>query len=119
MLPILPVFIGPVAFLTFSFIGAFFWGLLFFIWLWVFRMLWEVNPQGWMFMVLIATFDLIWGYLCPWKVFMGSNGTDHHYQRTGLHILHDARHKRCIRSPVVVVTRFQTFLSQELRYLLS
>jgi hypothetical protein len=63
MLHIIPVFIGPVAFFTFSLIGAFFWGLLVFIWLWVFRMLWEVNPQGWMFVTLISIFNLIFGII--------------------------------------------------------
>lgn len=61
MLHILPVFIGPVAFFQFSLIGAFFWGLLFFIWLWVFRMLWEVQPQGWMFMLLLSSLNLVFG----------------------------------------------------------
>lgn len=63
MLHLIPVFIGPVAFFTFSLIGAFFWGLLVFIWLWVFRMLWEVNPQGWMFVTLISIFNLIFGII--------------------------------------------------------
>jgi hypothetical protein len=63
MLHIIPVFVGPVAFFTFSLIGAFFWGLLVFIWLWVFRMLWEVNPQGWMFITLISIFNLIFGII--------------------------------------------------------
>ena len=64
MLHLLPTFLGPIAFYQFSLIGAFFWGLLFFIWLAVFRMLWEVQPQGWMFVVLIAIFDLIYGVIC-------------------------------------------------------
>ena len=64
MLHLLPTFLGPIAFYQFSLIGAFFWGLLFFIWLVVFRMLWEVQPQGWMFVVLIAIFDLIYGIIC-------------------------------------------------------
>jgi hypothetical protein len=63
MLHILPVFIGNVAFFEFSLIGAFFWGLLFFIWLWVFRMLWDVQPQGWMFVVLISLLNLIFGII--------------------------------------------------------
>jgi hypothetical protein len=63
MLHLIPVFIGPVAFFTFSLFGAFFWGLLVFIWLWVFRMLWEVNPQGWMFVTLIAIFNLVFGII--------------------------------------------------------
>ena len=64
MLHLIPTFLGPIAFYQFSLIGAFFWGLLFFIWLAVFRMLWEVQPQGWMFMVLIAIFNLIYGIIC-------------------------------------------------------
>ena len=64
MLHLLPTYLGPIAFYQFSLIGAFFWGLLFFIWLAVFRMLWEVQPQGWVFMVLIAVFDLIYGIIC-------------------------------------------------------
>ena len=64
MLHLLPTYLGPIAFYQFSLIGAFFWGLLFFIWLAVFRMLWEVQPQGWMFMVLIAVFNLIYGIIC-------------------------------------------------------
>jgi hypothetical protein len=63
MLHIIPVFVGPVAFFTFSLIGAIFWGLLVFIWLWVFRMLWEVNPQGWMFVTLISIFNLVFGII--------------------------------------------------------
>jgi hypothetical protein len=64
MLHLIPTYLGPIAFYQFSLIGAFFWGLLFFIWLAVFRMLWEVQPQGWMFMVLIAVFNLIYGIIC-------------------------------------------------------
>jgi hypothetical protein len=64
MLHLIPTYLGPIAFYQFSLIGAFFWGLLFFIWLAVFRMLWEVQPQGWMFVVLIAVFDLIYGIIC-------------------------------------------------------
>ena len=64
MLHILPTYIGPVAFFQFSLIGAFFWGFLAFIWLAVAGALWSMHPQGWMFMTLIATFDLIYGIIC-------------------------------------------------------
>lgn len=64
MLHILPTYLGPVAFYQFSLIGAFFWGFLALIWLGVAGMLWSMHPQGWMFMVLIAIFDLIYGILC-------------------------------------------------------
>jgi hypothetical protein len=64
MLHILPTYLGPVAFYQFSLIGAFFWGFLAFIWLGVAGALWAMHPQGYMFMMLIAAFDLIYGILC-------------------------------------------------------
>ena len=53
-LHILPVYVGQVAFYTFSLIGAFFWVFIIFFFLWLFRMLWEMQPQGWMFAIIIA-----------------------------------------------------------------
>lgn len=64
MLHLLPTYLGPVAVYQFSLIGAFLWGLLAFIWLGVFKALWDVHPQGWLFMVLIAVFNLMYGLLC-------------------------------------------------------
>jgi hypothetical protein len=62
-LHILPVYVGQVAFYTFSLIGAFFWVLIIFFFLWLFRMLWEMQPQGWMFAIIFSgltlLFDLI------------------------------------------------------------
>lgn len=63
LLHILPTFIGPVAFWQFSLIGAFFWGILVLIWLVVFRMLWEVQPQGWNFMLILGILNLVFGFL--------------------------------------------------------
>jgi hypothetical protein len=62
-LHILPVYVGQVAFYTFSLVGAFFWVLIIFFFLWLFRMLWEMQPQGWMFAIIFSgltlLFDLI------------------------------------------------------------
>lgn len=58
MLHILPVFLGPVAFYTFSLIGAFMWGILAFIYFWLFKLLWDMQPQGWMFALLLSAFNL-------------------------------------------------------------
>jgi hypothetical protein len=58
-LHLLPVYVGKVAFYTFSLIGAFFWVLIIFFFLWLFRMLWEMQPQGWMFAIIIAGFTLL------------------------------------------------------------
>jgi hypothetical protein len=58
-LHLLPVYVGKVAFYTFSLIGAFFWVIIIFFFLWLFRMLWEMQPQGWMFAIIIAGFTLL------------------------------------------------------------
>ncbi len=63
MLHLLPTYIGPIAFYQFSLIGAFFWGLLAFIWLGVFGALWAVHPQGWFFMVIISAIDLVFSLI--------------------------------------------------------
>ncbi|HSD57345.1 MAG TPA: hypothetical protein VLB04_04105 [Methanotrichaceae archaeon] len=63
MLHLLPVFVGQLSFWTFNFWGALLWGILFLIYLWVFRMLWNVNPQGWLFMVIISGLNLILAFL--------------------------------------------------------
>jgi hypothetical protein len=64
MLHILPTDLGPVAIYQFSLIGAVFWGFLALIWLGVAGALWAMQPQGWLFMILIASFNLIYGVIC-------------------------------------------------------
>jgi len=63
MLHILPMSIGELHFWTFDFWGALMWGILFLIYLWVFRMLWNVEPQGWLFLVIISGLNLILAFL--------------------------------------------------------
>jgi hypothetical protein len=63
MLHLLPIYVGQLHFWTFDFWGALLWGILFLIYLWVFRMLWNVNPQGWLFMVIISGLNLILAFL--------------------------------------------------------
>lgn len=63
MLHLFPVFVGELHFWTFDFWGAVLWGILFIIYLWVFSMLWNVNPQGWLFMVFISGLNLILAFL--------------------------------------------------------
>ncbi len=63
ILHILPVFVGQIHFWTFDFWGALLWGILFLIYLWVFRMLWNVDPQGWLFLVIISGLNLILAFL--------------------------------------------------------
>ena len=63
LLHILPTYIGPVAFFQFSLIGAFFWGILVLIWLAVFRMLMDVQPQGYQFMLILGVLNLVFGVI--------------------------------------------------------
>lgn len=77
MLHLLPVFVGELHFWTFDFWAALLWGILFLIYLWVFRMLWSVNPQGWLFMVIISGLNLILALLSvlggsTWDAMAGS-----------------------------------------------
>jgi len=63
MLHLLPMSIGPVTFWNFDLLGAIMWGILFLIYMWVFRMLWNVEPQGWLFLVIISGLNLILAFL--------------------------------------------------------
>jgi predicted flap endonuclease-1-like 5' DNA nuclease len=58
-LHILPFSLGPIRFFAFDFLGAVLWGLTAFILIWLVRHLWNLNPQGWLFVVVMAVFDLI------------------------------------------------------------
>lgn len=58
-LHILPVYVGQVAFYTFSLLGAFFWGFIALIFLALFQMLWTMQPQGWMFAWIFAALTLV------------------------------------------------------------
>ena len=51
-------FIGPLDIRIFNLWYVLLYGLMTYIWAWVAKMLWEVNPQGWMFMAVIAIFNL-------------------------------------------------------------
>lgn len=50
---------GEAHFFTFDLVGALLWGLLAAIYLWVLRMLWNLDPQGWLFVVVIAVLNLV------------------------------------------------------------
>jgi hypothetical protein len=59
MLHIIPVSFGEMRFFTFDLLGAILWGIMFLVYLWVFRMLWNLDPQGWLFVVVLAVINLI------------------------------------------------------------
>ncbi len=63
MLHLLPIWVGQMHFWTFDFWAALGWGILFIIYMWVFRMLWNVDPQGWLFLVFLSAIELIFAFL--------------------------------------------------------
>src|SRR4029453_7885572 len=62
-LHILPFTIGELKFYGFDFWGALLWGLAVLAYLWAMRALWTLDPQGWMFAVLISGFNLILAFI--------------------------------------------------------
>src|SRR2546421_7069002 len=57
-LGILPFFVGPVAFRTFSFWYALMWGLMVWVYIWLVQILWRVEPAAWLFLVIVTLFEL-------------------------------------------------------------
>jgi hypothetical protein len=51
--------LGVFSFFTLDLLGALLWGLMAAIYIWLVRMLWNLDPQGWLFLVIIAIFNLI------------------------------------------------------------
>jgi hypothetical protein len=58
MLHLWPIYLGPARFFTFSLIGAILWGVLAAIYIWLVRRLWSLDPQAWMFMVILSVLNL-------------------------------------------------------------
>jgi hypothetical protein len=58
-LHLFPFFLGQMAFFGFDLWGAILWGLMTVIYAWVVTQLWNVNPQGWMFLVLLSALNII------------------------------------------------------------
>lgn len=58
-LGLFPFWFGPIPFRNFSLFAAIMWGLMVWIYAWLVKMLWEVNPQAWLFLAVISVFNLI------------------------------------------------------------
>lgn len=59
MLHLWPISFGPVRFFTFNLIGAILWGILAAIYIWLVRKLWNVEPEAWMFLVILSSLNLV------------------------------------------------------------
>jgi len=51
-------FIGPLDTRIFNLWYALLYGLLAYVWVWVAQMLWQVDPQAWLFLAVISVFNL-------------------------------------------------------------
>jgi hypothetical protein len=58
-LGIIPFVMGPLSFFGQDLLGALLWALDAAIWVWVTLMLWRVDRQGWMFVVIISALNLV------------------------------------------------------------
>ena len=56
---LIPYMIGPIAIRGFSLWNAIMWALLIWVWVWLVKMLWDVDPQAWLFLAVISVFNLI------------------------------------------------------------
>ncbi|HHY53977.1 MAG TPA: hypothetical protein GYA08_00940 [Chloroflexi bacterium] len=57
------LFGGPVGFFGLTWLGAIMWVILALIYLWVFRMLWSLDQQGWLFVTVISVLNLILAFM--------------------------------------------------------
>jgi hypothetical protein len=58
-LGILPYVFGPVSVRNFNLWYVIMWGLMIWVWVWLVRMLWQVDPSAWMFLLIISVFNLM------------------------------------------------------------
>ena len=58
-----PYMIGPIAIRGFSLWNAIMWALMIWVWTWLVKMLWDVDPQAWLFLAVISVFNLIFDFV--------------------------------------------------------
>jgi hypothetical protein len=68
-LGIFPIVIGPYKLHAFSFWNFLIYAMMVYVWVWLFKMLWSVDPEAWLFMAVISTFNLILNFMAM----MGAN----------------------------------------------
>jgi hypothetical protein len=64
-LGIIPFVVGPSGYKVhyFSFWYALMWAILLWIYIWLVQALWRVEPQAWMFLVIVTIFEIILGFI--------------------------------------------------------
>lgn len=54
---------GGVSVRSFNLWNALMWGLMVWVWVWLVTMLWNMNPQAWLFLAVISVFNLILDFM--------------------------------------------------------
>jgi hypothetical protein len=67
-LGIFPYVIGPIQYRDFNLWYVLMWGVMAWIYIWLIRMLWRVEPAGWMFLVFIS----LWHLMLDFFILIGS-----------------------------------------------
>jgi hypothetical protein len=62
-LGIIPYVIGRVEIRSFSLLYAIMWGALLWVWVWLIKMLWNVDPQAWVFLVFISLLNMFFDFM--------------------------------------------------------
>ena len=60
---VLPYVVGPVSVRDFNLWYTLMWGLTVWVWVWVVRMLWRVDPWGWLVLMVFAAFNLLFDFV--------------------------------------------------------
>jgi hypothetical protein len=60
---VLPYVVGPVSVRDFNLWYTLMWGLTVWVWAWVVRMLWRVDPWGWLVLLVFAAFNLLFDFV--------------------------------------------------------
>ena len=68
-LAIFPYLIGPISVRGFNLWNALMWGLLLWVYIWLIQMLWRVDRQAWLFLVIIT----IWNLSVDFMLMLGSS----------------------------------------------
>ncbi len=61
-LGLIPFVIGPFKLFAFNFWSFLMWALMVWVYIWLVKMLWNVDKQAWLFLVVITLFNLIVGF---------------------------------------------------------
>ena len=62
-LAILPYFVGQVAIRDFNIWYVLMWGLLVWVWAWVVQALLAMDPQAWLFLLIVSGFNLMFDFI--------------------------------------------------------